>query len=66
MASSEPLFVLDGFRVGKSYRDVSGLIVNMDEVGSVRILKGADASMYGVDGNNGVILIETKTAARKH
>lgn len=59
MSSTRPLFVLDGMRAGTSYQQVSRLI-NMHEVSTIRVLKGPDASIYGVDGGNGVILIETR------
>jgi len=59
MNSTRPLYVLDGVRAGTSYQEVARL-VNMYEVSSIRVLKGPDASIYGVDGGNGVILIETR------
>lgn len=59
MASTRPLFVIDGIRAGTNYQDAVRL-VNMYEVSSIRVLKGSDASIYGVQGGNGVILIETK------
>lgn len=59
MASTQPLYVLDGVQAGSDYHNVARM-VNMYEVSSIRVLKGPDASIYGVQGGNGVILIETK------
>ena len=49
--SNEPLFVVDGVPVSS----VDNILPQ--EVKSIRILKGADASIYGSRGSNGVILI---------
>ena len=58
MSSTYPLYVIDGMRAGHNYFDAARM-VNMHEVSNIRVLKGSDASIYGVDGGNGVILIET-------
>jgi TonB-dependent SusC/RagA subfamily outer membrane receptor len=58
-SSTEPLFVVDGTPIGSGYRNVSR-VVSMHQVSSIRVLKGGDASLYGVRGGNGVILIETR------
>lgn len=52
----EPLFVLDGMPVDK------GLItsLNVYDVESIDVLKGASAAIYGSRGGNGVISILTK------
>lgn len=55
--SSSPLFVLNGVRLGRNYQTVYGQ-VNMHDVSNVEVLKGADASTYGVDGGAGVVVIE--------
>lgn len=54
--STEPLIMLDGSEVS----DISGL--SPSDVASVSVLKDASASLYGVRGANGVILITTKSA----
>lgn len=59
MTSTEPLYVIDGIPVGNSYLQADRM-VNLHYVSSIRVLKGSDASIYGVRGGNGVILIETK------
>lgn len=55
MSSTEPLFVLDGVVVDR-ISDISP-----QEVQSIQVLKGADASIYGSRGANGVILIRRRT-----
>lgn len=57
MGSTSPLFVLDGVKVGRSFQAVYSQ-VNMHDVTSIEVLKGPDASVYGVEGGNGVILIK--------
>lgn len=52
--SSEPLFIVDGIIVS-SIDDI--LPVN---VKSLSVLKGADASAYGMQGSNGVLIIKSK------
>ena len=52
--SSEPLFVVDGVAV----EDVS--YINPREVKTITVLKDSAASIYGVRGANGVILITLK------
>ncbi|MBS0010656.1 MAG: TonB-dependent receptor plug domain-containing protein, partial [Bacteroidales bacterium] len=58
-ASNEPLFVVDGVVV----RTISH--INPADVESIDVLKGASATIYGVNGANGVILIATKKARKK-
>jgi iron complex outermembrane receptor protein len=57
--SSEPLFVLDGVPVGTGYQAVSGM--NPNDIKRISVLKGSSASIYGSQGANGVIVIESKT-----
>lgn len=59
MSTNEPLFVLDGQTIGRSYSDVENM-VNVRDIDHVRVLKGSNASSYGVRGGNGVVLIVTK------
>ncbi|PVX46482.1 TonB-dependent SusC/RagA subfamily outer membrane receptor [Flavobacterium sp. 103] len=51
--ASEPLFVVDGMIVS----NIDYLIPN--NVKSIRVLKGAEASYYGSQGSSGVIVITT-------
>jgi TonB-dependent SusC/RagA subfamily outer membrane receptor len=59
MAGTDPLFVVDGRTIGTDYSAVYTL-VNPKEVVTISVLKGADASIYGSRGSNGVILIRTR------
>jgi len=51
---SQPLFVVDGVIVS----NIDYIIPN--NVKSIRVLKGAEASIYGSQGSSGVIVITTK------
>ena len=57
-AGQEPLFVIDGVPTEVRAGNLSWLSPN--DVQSIRALKGADATIYGVRGSNGVIEIKTK------
>lgn len=59
MGNTGPLFVVNGQAIGTNYSSVYNL-VNPNEVVSLSVLKGADASIYGTRGANGVIVIRTK------
>jgi len=52
--STEPLFVVDGVIV-KEIEDIDPVMVK-----SIEVLKGPDASVYGIRGSNGVIVITRK------
>ena len=54
--SSTPLFILDGFAIEKS----TALSLVVREIEFIDVLRGADASIYGSRGGNGVILIYTR------
>ena len=56
----EPLFIINGLRVGTSYQSAAPL-VDVADIANVRVLKsGSETAQYGMQGNNGVILITTK------
>jgi TonB-linked SusC/RagA family outer membrane protein len=58
-ATSSPLYVIDGIPVGDDAN-----LVNMSSVKSVNVLKGPNATaLYGQRGENGVVIITTKTGA---
>lgn len=59
MANTDPLYVVDGNVVGNSYSQANNML-NVRDIDNVRVLMGSDASIYGVRGANGVILITTK------
>jgi TonB-linked SusC/RagA family outer membrane protein len=55
-ASGDPLYVIDGF-----IRDVYAFnLLDPSEIETISVLKDASASVYGVRGSNGVILVSTK------
>lgn len=56
---TEPLYVVDGKTAGTDYAHVASL-VPAKQIDYVKVLKGSEATMYGVRGGNGVILIVTK------
>lgn len=55
----EPLYVIDGQAVGTNYLTVNGML-NVRDIAHVQVLKGSDATLYGVRGGNGVIVITTR------
>ena len=57
-ASYEPLYVLDGYPVGNSFRSVKNLVLNVD-VKNIEVLTGSEASFYGSRAGAGVIKITT-------
>lgn len=55
-STAEPLYVIDGF-----IRDVYAFnLLDASEIESISVLKDASASVYGVRGANGVVLVSTK------
>ncbi len=54
-----PIYIVDGVNLGRSYKRVnSGLDAN--QIKSIKVLKSlSQTSVYGEDGNNGVIVIKT-------
>jgi len=59
ISSTSPLYVIDGQAVGNSYSQANNMI-NVRDIDHVKVLKGSEASTYGVRGGNGVIEIFTK------
>lgn len=59
-ADTEPLYVIDGQRIGRAYAQAAS-IVSVADIDHIRVLKGVEASaQYGLEGGNGVIEITTK------
>ena len=56
--SPEPLYIVNSQIVGNSFNSVNDLVDSFN-VKSIRILSGPDASSYGTQGGNGVIIITT-------
>ncbi len=75
--SNDPLFVVDGVPIDNSGGSSGGLFggfdygnainnINLDDVESITVLKGGAASaLYGARGQNGVIMITTRSGSRK-
>lgn len=57
--SNEPLFIVNGIPV----RSLDHL--SPDQVESITVLKGASATIYGVRGANGVIVVNLKTSIKE-
>jgi TonB-dependent SusC/RagA subfamily outer membrane receptor len=59
-----PLYILNGlpFTPGPGGL-VSG--ININDIDTVKVLKGVNAAIYGIDGANGVIVITTKQGKRR-
>jgi TonB-linked SusC/RagA family outer membrane protein len=51
--NTDPLYIIDGIQL--SFHDI-----NANDIESVQILKDASASIFGVRGSNGVVIITTK------
>lgn len=74
---NEPLYVVDGIPMDNSGGVSGGLFggfdygnainnINLDDIESISVLKGGAASaLYGSRGQNGVIMITTKSGTRK-
>ena len=59
-STSEPLFIVDGVRLGNNYDRVENL-VPVDYIKSIRVLKGSEASSrFGLAASSGAIIIKTK------
>lgn len=56
---NRPLFVVDEVHVGRDFYSVRD-IVDVENINYVKVLKGAEATMYGMQGSNGVIKIVTR------
>jgi TonB-dependent SusC/RagA subfamily outer membrane receptor len=56
-----PLYVVDGAPVAPG--PDGALSVSPHDIESIRVLKGADAALYGIDGANGVIVVTTRKSS---
>jgi hypothetical protein len=61
---SQPLFVVDGQKAGRNFNNVSSMFSRGDII-SVRVLPAGASSQYGMQGNYGVIEIESRNAANR-
>ncbi len=58
LGSIEPLYILDDYIVGNSFRSLNELVQSVD-VKTIEAINGPETSFYGVRGANGVIKITT-------
>jgi len=77
MQNNQPLYVLDGLPINNTSFDQAGMwggsdwgdgtiSINPDDIESINVLKGANASaLYGSRASNGVILITTKKGEKR-
>ena len=59
-----PLYVLNGAPLATS-PDGAMPDLNSRDIETIKVLRGADAALYGIQGSNGVIVITTKSGARR-
>ncbi len=57
---TEPLFVLEGVPLGREFSSLARA-ANPNDVASIRVLKGTQASLYGARGANGVVVVKLKS-----
>lgn len=57
--STEPLFVLNGTDIGTNYGNAASAVRGL-KIKSVRVLKDSDATLYGIRGAGGVIVIKAQ------
>lgn len=60
----EPLIVLNDMEMQLNGRGLQS-IVNPHDIESIKVLKGAEAAIYGLRGGDGVIIIKTKDPRKK-
>jgi len=53
-----PLIILDGINIGNSPTNLNG-IIKPENIQSVEVVRGPSAMMYGMEGEHGVILVNT-------
>lgn len=58
-SNTQPLFLVNGTDVGQNYSNAATLVRGM-KIKSVRVLKGSDATFYGIRGAGGVVVIKTE------
>ncbi len=60
---TQPLYIIDGVRIGTNYA-MANNAVNVKDIDSIRVLSGkSETTIYGEQGNNGVIIIKTRMYA---
>lgn len=62
--SSQPLFVVDGQKAGRNYSQVASMFSRGDII-SVKVLPAGASAQYGMEGNYGVIEIESRRLVKR-
>lgn len=63
--NTQPLYVIDGVPIGNDYAAANNLI-NPNDITKVKVLRStSELVQWGENGNNGVIIIETRNKAGK-
>ncbi len=63
--NTQPLYVIDGVPIGNDYASANNL-VNPNDIVNVKVLRStSELVQWGENGNNGVIIIETKNKTGK-
>ncbi len=57
-SNNEPLYILDDYAVGNSFKSLNGLVESVN-VKKIEVLSTADAAFYGARASSGVIKITT-------
>lgn len=63
-SDAPPLYVLNGMPIAPGPGGAL-LGVNLEDIDTIKVLKGAEAGIYGIDGAHGVIVVTTKTAGTR-
>ena len=59
-AQNEPLYIIDGVKIGNDYGSASSFI-DPNDIKNVKVLTNAsETSIYGIAGSSGVIIIKSK------
>lgn len=58
-SNATPLFVVDGQQIGYDFSSAAQ-IIGQREIARLKVLKGSDATLYGIRGSGGVIEISVK------
>jgi hypothetical protein len=58
LQNTNPLIYLNGMKIGKSPLGLN-MLIKPEEIDQIVVLKGIDAEMYGYEGRDGVILVDT-------
>jgi hypothetical protein len=53
-----PLIILDGINIGNSSANLNG-IIRPEDIRKVEVIRGPSAMMYGMEGEQGVIIVDT-------